>query len=120
MQLRQQKREPGQQHRIVRCMDLYQRISLDGHIVGSMEAPANVFLLFFLFSDWLDPNHLKSRIKCGFLDICSSRICSLLTEKARVTNYQKKLWHEKNVQKTKFEAAEMILHPWNQQIIDST
>ena len=26
-----------------------------------------------------------------------------------------KLWREKIVQKTKFEAAEMILDPWNQQ-----
>ena len=36
-------------------------------IVGSTEAPSKVFLLFFLFSDWLKSNHLKSRIECGFL-----------------------------------------------------
>ena len=34
--------------------------------VGSMEAAAKVFLLFSLFSNWLDLNHLKSRIKRGF------------------------------------------------------
>ena len=37
--------------------------------VGSTEAPSKVFLLFFLFSDWLKSNHLRSRIECGFLDI---------------------------------------------------
>ena len=35
-------------------------------IVGSPEAPSKVFLLFFLFSDWLKLNHLRSRIKHGF------------------------------------------------------
>ena len=33
------------------------------------------FLLFFLFSDWLMSNHLKSQIECGFLDIFSRHIC---------------------------------------------
>ena len=36
---------------------------------GSTEAPSNVFLLFFLFSDWLKSNHLRTRIGRGFLDI---------------------------------------------------
>ena len=56
--------------------------------VGSMEAPVKVLLLFFLFSDWLDPKHLKSRIERGFLDIFSRHMCSTFTERARVTNYE--------------------------------
>ena len=38
-------------------------------IVGSMEAPAKVFLLFLVLSDWLKLIHLKSRMECGFSDI---------------------------------------------------
>ena len=38
-------------------------------VVGSTEAPLKAFLVFFLFSDWLKSNHLRSRIECGFLDI---------------------------------------------------
>ena len=30
-----------------------------------------------------------------------------------------KFWREENVQKTKFEAAEMIIDPWNQQTSSS-
>ena len=45
------------------------------------------FLLFFLFSDWLKSNHLKSRIEGGFLDIFSCHICSAVTETIGVTNY---------------------------------
>ena len=55
--------------------------------VGSTEAPSKVFRLFFLFSDWLKYNHLKSRIERGFLDIFSRHICSFVTETIRVTNY---------------------------------
>ena len=40
--------------------------------VGSTEAPSKVSLLFFLFSDWLKLNHLKSRIEGDFLDIFAS------------------------------------------------
>ena len=39
------------------------------YIVGSTEAPSKAFLLFFLFSDWIKSNHLRSRIERGFLDI---------------------------------------------------
>ena len=45
------------------------------------------FSIVFLFSDWLKSNHLRSRIKCGFLNIFSSHICSTVTETIRVTNY---------------------------------
>ena len=38
-------------------------------LVGSMEAPSKVFLLFFLLPDWPKLNHLKSRMECGFSDI---------------------------------------------------
>ena len=39
-----------------------------------------VFLLFFLFSDWLKSNHLNSRIEHGLLDIFSRHICSAVRE----------------------------------------
>ena len=54
-------------------------------LVGSILAPSKVFLLFFLFSDWLKSNHLRSRIERGFLDIFSRHICSAVTETIRVT-----------------------------------
>ena len=44
-------------------------------VVGPTETLSRVFLLFFLFSDWLMLTHLKSRIECGFLDIFSRHIC---------------------------------------------
>ena len=44
----------------------------------------------------------------------SRHICSAVTETIRVTNYATSSG-EKNVQKSKFEASEMILDPWNQQ-----
>ena len=62
---------------------------------SSTEAPSKVFLLFFLFSDWLKLNHLKSRIECGFLDIFSCPICSDVTETIRVTNYATSLGAKK-------------------------
>ena len=31
----------------------------DSLFAGSTEAPSKVFLLFFLFSDWLKSNHLR-------------------------------------------------------------
>ena len=34
------------------------------NLVGSMEAPSKIFLLFLLLPDWLKLNHLKSRIDC--------------------------------------------------------
>ena len=59
-------------------------------------------------------NHLKSRTECGFLDIFSRHICCIVKN-----NMSDKLCKQvlagKNVQKTKFEAAEMIVDPWNQQ-----
>ena len=60
---------------------------LFGHLVGPTEALSRVFLLFFLFSDWLMSNHLKSRIECGFLDIFSRHICSTVKKTIRVTNF---------------------------------
>ena len=39
------------------------------NVVGSIEAPSNAFLLFFLLSDWLKLNHLRSRTECSFSDI---------------------------------------------------
>ena len=80
-----------------------------------MEARSKAFLLFFLFSDWLSSNHLRSWIERGFLDTFSRHICSAITETIRVTNNATS-FGAKNIQKTKFEAAEMILDPWNQQV----
>ena len=93
-----------------RALSVYELV-----IVGSMEVPSKIFLLFFLFSDWLKSNHLRSRIERGFLDIFSHHICSAVTKTIRVTNYATS-FGAKNVQKAKFEAAEMILDPWNQQV----
>ena len=60
-------------------------------LVGSMEAPSKAFLLFFLLPDWLKLNHVKSRMEAASFGA-------------------------KNVQKTTFEAAEMMLGgPWIQQ-----
>ena len=82
--------------------------------VGSMEAPSKAFLLFFLLPDWLKLNHLKSRMECGSSDIFSGHICSTVAETIGVTNYTASSG-AKNVQKTTFEAAEMMPCPWNQQ-----
>ena len=83
---------------------------------GSTEAPSKAFLLFFLLPDWLKLNHLKSRMECGFSDIFSRHICSTVAETIGVTNNPAS-FGAKNVQKTTFEADEMILGPWNQQMI---
>ena len=85
--------------------------------VGSTEAPSKVFLLFFLFSDWVKSNHLRSRIKRGFLDIFSRHICNAVIETIRVTNYVTSFGAKKCSAKTKFVAAEMILDPWSQQFL---
>ena len=79
-----------------------------------MEAPSKAFLLFFLLLDWLKLNHLKSRIECGFSDIFSRHFCSTVAKTIGLTNYAAG-FGAKNVQKTTFEAAEMILGRWNQQ-----
>ena len=71
-------------------------------------------LLFFLLPDWLKLNHLKSRMECGFSDIFSRHIYSTVAETIGVTNYAAS-FGAKDVQKTTFEAAEMMLGPWNQQ-----
>ena len=55
-------------------------------VVGSTEAPSKVFLSFFLLPDWLNLNHLKSRMECGFSDIFSRHICSNVAETIGVTN----------------------------------
>ena len=83
--------------------------------VGSKEAPSKDFLLFFLLSDWLKLNHLKSRMECGFSDIFSRHICCTVAETIHVTNYTANL-ARKYVQTTTIETAEIILGPWNQQI----
>ena len=49
-----------------------------------------------------------------FSDIFSRHICSTVAETIGVTNNPAS-FGAKNVQKTTFEAAEMILGPWNQQ-----
>ena len=85
------------------------------YFVGSMEATSKAFLLFFLLPDWLKLNHLKSRIKCGFSDMFSRHICSTIVETIGVTNYAAS-FGAKNVRKTTFEAAGMMLGLWNQQI----
>ena len=85
-------------------------------LVGSMEAPSKVFLLFFLLPNWLKLNHLKSRMEFGFSDIFSRHICYTVAETISVTNYAAS-FGAKNVQKTRFEAAEIVLGPWNQQTI---
>ena len=79
-----------------------------------MKAPSKAFLLFFLLPDWLKLNHLKSRMECGFSDIFSRHFCSTGAQTIGLTNYAAS-FGAKNVQKTTFEAAEMILSPWNQQ-----
>ena len=53
-------------------------------------------------------------MECGFSDIFSSHICSTVEETIGVTNNLES-FGVKNVQKTRFEAAEMILGQWNQQ-----
>ena len=56
-------------------------------VVGSMEAPSKAFVLFFVLSDCLKLNHLKSQMECGFSDIFSRRICSTVPETIGVINY---------------------------------
>ena len=51
---------------------------------------------------------------CGFSDIFWRHICSTVAETIGVTNNPAS-FGAKNVQKTTFEAAEMILGPRNQQ-----
>ena len=65
----------------------YITLQSENSFVGSMEAPSKAFLLFFLLSDWLKLNHLKSRMECGFSDIFSRHICSTVAETIGVTNY---------------------------------
>ena len=73
-----------------------------------MEAPSKAFLLFFLLPDWLKLNHLKSQMEWGFSDIFSRHICSIVAETIVVRNYAAS-FGAKNVQKTTFGAAEMML-----------
>ena len=72
------------------------------------------FSIVFLLPDWIKLNNLKSRMECGFSDIFSRYFCSTVAETIGSTNYAASL-ARKNVQKTTFEAAEIILGPWNQQ-----
>ena len=78
-------------------------------IVGSTEAPSKVFLLFFLFSDWLKSN------RNWFLGIFSRHICSAETKTIRVTNCATSFGAKKCSEN---QVAEMILDPWNQQSND--
>ena len=55
-------------------------------------------------------------MECGFSDIFSRHFCSTVAETIGVDKLRSTFWREKNVQKTTFEAAEMILGPWNQQM----
>ena len=79
-----------------------------------MEAPPKAFLLFLLLPDWLKLNHLKRRMERGFSDIFSRHFCFTVAATIGVTNYAVS-FAAKDVQKTTFEAAEMMLGPWNQQ-----
>ena len=56
-------------------------------------------------------------MECGSSDIFSRHICSTVAETIGVTNYAAG-YGAKNVQKTTFKAAEMMLGPWNQQVIN--
>ena len=76
---------------------------------------AEGFSIVFPAPDWLKLNHLKSRMECGFSDIFSSHICSTVAETIDVTNYAAS-FGAKNVQKATFEATEMILGPWDQEV----
>ena len=80
-----------------------------------MEAPSKAFLLFFLLPDWLKLNHLKIRMECGCSDIFSRHFCSTVAETIGLTNYAASFGAKKCSELAKFEAAEMILSPWNQQ-----
>ena len=85
-------------------------------LVGSMEAPSKTFLLLFLLAEWLKLNHLKSWMECGFSEICFRHNCSTTAETIDVRNYTAS-FGAKNVQKTTFDAAEMMPGSWNQQSI---
>ena len=75
------------------------------------------FSIVFLLPDWLKLNHLKSRMELSvvFSDIFSRHICSIVAETIGVQTTQQVL-ARKNVQKTTFEAAEMMLGPWKLQL----
>ena len=77
------------------------------------------FSIVFLLPDWLKLNHLKSRMERGFSDNFSLHLCSIVAKTIGLTNYAAS-FGAKNVQETTFEAAEMILGPWNQQIANCT
>ena len=84
-------------------------------LVGSNGSSFKDFSIVFLLSDWLKLNHLKSRMECGFSDIFSR---STLAETIGVTNCAAS-FGAKNVQKTTFEVAEMILGPTEPTKMDS-
>ena len=56
-------------------------------------------------------------MECGFSDIFSCHICSTVAETIGVTNHAAS-FGAKYVQKTTFEAAEIMLGPWNQQTLN--
>ena len=72
--------------------------------------------LFYCFSaTWLAKVESSQKSNgIWFLRHFSRHICSTVAETIRVTNYTAS-FGAKNVQKTTFEAAEMMLSPWNQQ-----
>ena len=53
-------------------------------------------------------------MECGFSDIFSRHICYTVAETVDVTSHAAS-FGAKNVQKTTFEAVEMMLSPWSQQ-----
>ena len=69
---------------------------------------------FYSFSCFMMSNQLKSRIQCGFLGHFSHHICYTVKKQYEWQTMQQVLG-QKNVQKTRFEAAELIVDPWNQQ-----
>ena len=84
-------------YRADRCVSFYGPAFIPTLIltVGFTEALSKVFLLFFLFSDWLKSNHLRSRIECDFLDIFSCHICDNNTS----DKLRNKFWHKKMFRK---------------------
>ena len=110
--------EPGERKNAIKLIEFSVSDTMTGDysVVGSMEASSKAFLLLFLLPDWLKLNHLRSCnwMECDFSDIFSRHICSTVAETIGVTNNAAS-FGSKNVQKTTFEAAEMILITWNQQ-----
>ena len=82
--------------------------------VGSTEALSKVFLLFFLFSDWLKSNHLNSQIEHGFLNIFYA-IFDAPYRNDKSDKLRNKYFGTKKFSKNQVWSCEMIFDPRNQQ-----